>query len=282
VVVNSHRVACGALGWTFAAFGSPLAGGCFQGDSDPSGGTATQGDGGAGEAGGAGDGAGGLSGGGGQGGQGGDPACGETVSIPITTTGVDKIDLLFVVDNSGSMREEQASLQREFPRLIKVLTTGQRDPKPSFPPAEDLHLGVISTDMGMVGVQGIPGCEGLGDDGIMNNIPGASVAGCQATYPRFLTYVAGVHDPDQTANDLSCIAALGTDGCGFEQQLEATLKALWPSVDVDVDGNVISPTVSSSSATQWASDDSVMVTWKTTASCAATRSRVSRWSRSFW
>jgi hypothetical protein len=36
-----------------------------------------------------------------------------------------------------------------------------------------------------------------------------------------------------TANDLACIATLGTEGCGFEQQLEAGLKALWPSVDVD-------------------------------------------------
>ena len=35
----------------------------------------------------------------------------------------------------------------------------------------------------------------------------------------------------QTANDFACIATLGTGGCGFEQQLEAPLKALWPSLD---------------------------------------------------
>ena len=29
-----------------------------------------------------------------------------------------------------------------------------------------------------------------------------------------------------TATDFSCIADLGTEGCGFEQQLEAALKAL--------------------------------------------------------
>jgi hypothetical protein len=35
----------------------------------------------------------------------------------------------------------------------------------------------------------------------------------------------------QTASDFACISALGTNGCGFEQQLEATLKALWPASD---------------------------------------------------
>jgi hypothetical protein len=163
------------------------------------------------------------------------------VVAEIAVTNIDKVDLLFVVDNSGSMKEEQASLQREFPKLIRTLATGERPPKMPFPPAEDLHLGVVSTDMGLVGIQGIPGCEGLGDDGIMNNIPNATLGGCQATYPRFLTYVAGVHDPDTTASDFTCIAALGTDGCGFEQQLEASLKALWPSIDLDEDGNPREP-----------------------------------------
>lgn len=154
------------------------------------------------------------------------------VVAEIAVTNIDKVDLLFMVDNSGSMKEEQAALQREFPKLIKTLTTGERPPKPSFPPAEDLHLGVVSSDMGLVGIQGIPGCDGLGDDGIMNNIPNATLGSCQATYPRFLTFVATVNDPDMTASDFTCIASLGTDGCGFEQQLESTLKALWPSVDI--------------------------------------------------
>lgn len=163
------------------------------------------------------------------------------VVAEIAVTNIDKVDLLFVVDNSGSMKEEQAALQREFPRLIKTLTTGQRDPKPPFPPAEDLHIGVVSSDMGLVGIEGIPGCEGLGDDAIMNNIPNPTLGNCQATYPRFLSYTATVNDPDTTANDFTCIATLGTEGCGFEQQLEASLKALWPSIDIDAEGNVMEP-----------------------------------------
>jgi hypothetical protein len=169
------------------------------------------------------------------------------VVAEIAVTNIDKVDLLFVVDNSGSMREEQVSLQREFPKLINVLTTGLRldpngnpaiDPKTGmpyepFPPAENLHLGVVSSDMGLVGIPGIPGCDGLGDDGIMNNIPDTAVGGCMASYPRFISYLAGVNDAATTANDFGCIASLGTEGCGFEQQLEAALKGLWPSVDTD-------------------------------------------------
>jgi hypothetical protein len=103
---------------------------------------------------------------------------------------------------------------------------------------KDLHLGVVSSDMGLVGIPDIDKCDGLGDDGIMNPREGwmigppPEVPGCQATYQsRFLSYRAGVDDPAQTANDLACTAMLGEDGCGFEQQLESALKALWPKVD---------------------------------------------------
>ena len=52
------------------------------------------------------------------------------------TRAVDKIDLLFMVDNSNSMAEEQASLREQFPRLMQILTSGRRspdDPRPWSP-----------------------------------------------------------------------------------------------------------------------------------------------------
>ena len=154
---------------------------------------------------------------------------------------VTALDLLFMVDNSASMREEQEALRREFPRLIQILTTGDVDGDSieDFPPVEDLHLGVVSSDMGLVGIPGIPGCDGLGDDGIMNNIPDPVVGGCQASYPRFLSYLAGTDDTATVANDFACIASLGTEGCGFEQPLEAVLKGLWPSIDVDPETGLV-------------------------------------------
>jgi hypothetical protein len=152
------------------------------------------------------------------------------VVAEIAVTNIDKVDLLFMVDNSGSMAQEQVALREEFPNLISVLASG--DPgmgKEKFPPAKDLHLGVVSSDLGLVGISDIDKCNGLGDDGVMQNMP--RLQGCKASYPRFLTYNAGLNTPMEVANDFACIAMLGTDGCGFEQQLEVTLKALWPSSD---------------------------------------------------
>ena len=158
------------------------------------------------------------------------------VVAEITVDNVEKVDLLFMVDNSKSMREEQASLREQFPKLIEVLTTGMRPNGTMFPPAKDLHLGVVSSDMGLANIPDVDGCgknDGLGDDGILLNTPSPEVANCEVSYPRFLSFRAGIDDPLKTANDFACIASLGTGGCGFEQQLESVLKALWPSVDVD-------------------------------------------------
>jgi hypothetical protein len=163
---------------------------------------------------------------------------------------IDKIDLLFVVDNSNSMADKQAALKEQFPKLINLLTSGQRsngDPN-SFPPIRDLHVGVVSTDMGVPGVMGLSGCDpNGGDDGRLQHTPKpGGDASCLTDYPAFLSYSEGVNnrpdtDRQQFANDVQCIATLGSGGCGFEEQLEAPLKALWPSIYTDAKGNVVTP-----------------------------------------
>jgi hypothetical protein len=144
---------------------------------------------------------------------------------------VRKVDLLFVVDDSASMGEEQEALRREFPALIRALTSGDRDGDGTvdFPPVQDLHLGVVSTDMGLQGIDGILGCGGLGKDGVLQSAGDTELAGCEESYPSFLSYDAETDSPTQVASDFGCIASLGTEGCGFEQPLEAALKALTPS-----------------------------------------------------
>jgi hypothetical protein len=156
------------------------------------------------------------------------------VVATVAVTNIDKVDMLFMVDNSDSMGDKQAKLRDQFPHLITVMTTGVRDTDPThnFPPAKDLHLGVVTSDMGLPGVDGISNCSGLGDDGVLQHKPSAAVQGCQASYPPFLSFNASLGgQPAQTAKDFQCIAVVGTGGCGFEHQLEAPLKALWPSVD---------------------------------------------------
>ena len=150
---------------------------------------------------------------------------------------VRNLDLLFVVDNSGSMKEEQASLRRELPRMIERLTSGDTDGdgETDMLPIDELHLGVVSSDMGLVGVRGIDGCLGIGDDGILQHGASLELRDCSAPYPAFLTSRSVNDDAAQVASDFACIATLGTGGCGFEQQLEAGLKALWPAHDDGVE-----------------------------------------------
>ncbi|HTU63298.1 MAG TPA: hypothetical protein VMF89_32780, partial [Polyangiales bacterium] len=174
------------------------------------------------------------------------PCLVSAVSREVRANNIDKVDLLLVVDNSRSMAGEQASLRKEFPRLIRVLTTGERfpgDPN-AFPAITNLHVGVVSTDMGVPGVSFDRCSADGGDDGRLLNV--AQGDGCSEMYPPFLNYVS---DPlvsqgstaaaDRFANDVGCIAMLGTQGCGFEQQLEAPLKALLPRVQSDANGNVL-------------------------------------------
>jgi hypothetical protein len=178
----------------------------------------------------------------------------QTVVTTLYSNKIDKVDLLFMIDDSSSMKEEQAKLKEQIPRLIEVLMTGKKDPTDTsdqrdFTPVKDIHLAVVSSDMGLptVSDENNPDsehCQGAGDDGnfLANttlaisqnmNCPGVQ----NGQYPIFLQHVRG--DQESTAETLqnaqylasqfTCMATLGTGGCGFEMQLEAPLKALWPS-----------------------------------------------------
>jgi hypothetical protein len=71
--------------------------------------------------------------------------CGQ--SVPLDQS---RVDMLFVIDNSGSMSQEQAALAREFPRLLRKLTSGDHDQDGTAEQTRvtDLHLAVVSTDLG--------------------------------------------------------------------------------------------------------------------------------------
>jgi hypothetical protein len=142
-----------------------------------------------------------------------------------------ELDMLLMVDNSNSMTEEQYSLAAELPRMARALATGDVDGDgvQDFPAVADLHLGIVSSDMGTGGYR-VPTCAepNFGDDGVLRNAGNPTVPGCSNAYPNFLTFVADdpLADPDAFAADAACVARMGTGGCGFEQPLEATLKAV--------------------------------------------------------
>jgi hypothetical protein len=67
-----------------------------------------------------------------------------------------KVDILFMIDNSRSMEQEQENLARNFPAFIDQL----RNIKGGLP---DVHIGVITSDLG-AGTLDSSGCRpgGLG------------------------------------------------------------------------------------------------------------------------
>jgi len=170
------------------------------------------------------------------------------VSKSISTSGVDKVDLLFMIDNSKSMRVNQENITVQLPRLVKILASGDKDGdnKQDFTPVSSLHLAVVTTDMG---TQAGPrsstlangGCNKLnsagapvGDDGVMINTSTSTAAGCAglsgARYQTFVPSAMGA-DASAFAAQFACIAAVGIGGCGLEQPLESIWKAVGPSAD---------------------------------------------------
>ena len=141
------------------------------------------------------------------------------------------VDLLLVVDNSNSMSEEQASLAEQLPTLVERLVDPpdmDRDGSPDWAAVTDLQVGVVTTDMGTGGFT-VPTCatSDFGDDGVL--LERSSAPGCPATAPPFLRFTPAGSDPRAFAEQVGCVARAGTGGCGFEQPLEAALKAVAPS-----------------------------------------------------
>jgi hypothetical protein len=166
----------------------------------------------------------------------GQPTCSGGSSDP-------NLDILFVIDNSNSMRDGQVSLSRRFGDLISALTNPQMT---SLRRVCTINVGVISTDLGTPGSV-VPSCanSGSGDDGLLNPIrngqalrthqpwttapAGIRPMRCQINplqYPNFLTFDTSQGDVVGFREDFVCNAFLSTGGCGLEQQLESAYRAL--------------------------------------------------------
>lgn len=137
----------------------------------------------------------------------------------------DQVDLLFVIDNSRTMAEEQRLLSAEMPRLIASLAGGGAPGEAAFVPPRELRVGVVTTDMGTGGFVVATCTEPyFGDDGELRR-RGDGMFAIQPGAPPFLNLRRG----DTSSDDVSELVQTGTDGCGFRQPLEAALKALTPS-----------------------------------------------------
>ncbi len=135
-----------------------------------------------------------------------------------------ELDIVFVVNDSSTMEEEQAVLAASFVGIDAVV-----DALPGGRP--DLRVGVTTTDVGISPFE-IELCRGTGDHGRFL-VP--TPVGCGTILDSGYTFLidrpgAGTgRDTNYTgtlAGALACLTGVGTNGCGFERPLDALHQAL--------------------------------------------------------
>jgi hypothetical protein len=141
------------------------------------------------------------------------------------------LDVLFMIDDSPSMLDKQESLRASFPTMMDQLAL-----LPDGLP--NLHVGVVTSDMGTSGLDGMNapsiggtaqgGCSGKGMGGALQTFDATTVTG------KFISDVAGATGRDvnytgELRDAFSTIASAGANGCGFEQSLSAIHAATDPS-----------------------------------------------------
>lgn len=199
------------------------------------------------------------------------PCAIQATERSVSEVSADAVDLLFVIDDSISMDSFQATLRRQFPRLVRGMLTGDHDDDPntpSYPRVTSLRVGVVTTDMGELGVTTYPddiapfGCYGpnvqaerihYGTDGVMvrtsrgQDTP-TNHTGLQCDFdgdgdpdsvdaaglPAYLTFDAVAAPPTDAeasafVDRVSCFGLVGIGGCGSEMPFESMLKSLTPS-----------------------------------------------------
>jgi hypothetical protein len=146
-----------------------------------------------------------------------------------------KLDFLFVVDNSGSMCQEQDNLGRNFDAFSQFLFQ-------ELGSAADYRLAVTSTDLqnpeqsGRFLASPAPAmaslnCRDANDDPLIPN-----TADCPADLPTIIASGrdGNVVDQADLERKFRCLATLGTGGDGFEKGLEAmrlSLSCRGPNAD---------------------------------------------------
>lgn len=136
------------------------------------------------------------------------------------------LDLLFVIDNSGSMKEEQDSLRQNFRAIVDKLEAIEGG-------LPNIHIAVVTSDLGTntadgaLGVaQAGSGCSGRGDDGVLRALPNGArfiIDEDDGRGGRTRNYGGSLEDT------FAAIANVGTGGCGIEQHLGAMTRALDPA-----------------------------------------------------
>jgi hypothetical protein len=138
----------------------------------------------------------------------GDPKLDTPEQTPLAECSV--VDLLFVIDNSGSMVDEQQNLIASFDGFI----AGIQD---NLDTTNDYHVGVVTTDAYALNLDD---CQTLG---ALVTESAAGVCGPWSA-GRFISLA------DDLESAFTCAADVGGDGGGDEHQIEAALRAISPEL----------------------------------------------------
>ena len=155
----------------------------------------------------------------------------QSTPIYVPQNARNQADVLFMVDNSPSMGAMQAQLQAHFKDFLQVFDNLSKDGTYA-----DLHVGVVTSDYGAGHSTSGSGCDPSpgGQKGLLQAIGAAAQPGCLA--PVGAPYIAYAYGPSGATSNLpagqdlastfTCMASVGSGGCGFEHQLESTYAAL--------------------------------------------------------
>ena len=175
----------------------------------------------------------------------------------ITQTSVDKIDLLFMIDNSISMSDKQAILRAAVPDLVNRLvnpicvdaqgnqfaappegsTTCPDGTSQEFNPIKDINIGIVSSSLGDVGANvACPADMSFAkykpDQVDMAHLVGSLTRGRNtgANNQGFLEWRAGGPNPTDLStfnlNFQRQVTSVGENGCGWEASLESWYRFL--------------------------------------------------------
>ncbi len=126
-----------------------------------------------------------------------------------------KVDLLFVIDNSSSMKNEQDTLVASFPGFVASMLEQLAN-------ADSYHVGVVSTD------------KYDGNDDPCDGVLGALITRTGGTNSSKMScgpYASGkryMSEADDLGARFGCAAQVGTSGDSNEKPLEAAIRGLGP------------------------------------------------------
>jgi len=172
---------------------------------------------------------------------------------PVGTVPADKIDLLFVIDNSISMADKQEILKSAVPLLVRRLVTpvcvdaagsptGQlastngvcSSGQPEFPPIRDFHIGVVTSSLGGHGGDiCTPTADNNNNDqahllpSVRTGLTSWNSTGFLAWDPEQRATPPGANAATRLVDDFqNMVVAAGEKGCGYESSLEAWYRFL--------------------------------------------------------